>query len=411
MRSVTNTSPSSPYFTAYMGNNQIPQYTPCVKIYLKTNAHPIALLDVLYVGQDNINNKRTSWQVIPEQTAIRIDYGMNPYFVYSFLGYVASYKIIRSGRDVGYGNLTTTRVQYTITGTSQVMQSTNNIAWKQNSPSSMAATIATRHGMRSVIHSYNAAIPYRLQNQSDFKFLNQLADEIGYRFYVDNTDMYFVNPQKLLDRPNIRNIPQFWSYNKPGLWDTVRKFEPIVGTITPDGGVVANRNTIGLNPNTKAIVQAANNPNLVNQFGQTFGTSTITQYYNTHPAESYYEATQKTTASALKNLYWNTAQATFHGDARVKPNTLVNLVGSALPQDELGLWLVNSVTHCLEKPGPGGNQLAYTYEMDLILERDQIYTTFTATTGEADPLTQTVPAKLVGGTWVSSNIGASLYAT
>lgn len=408
---MLNSTPSLPFFEVITnGSTYMTQWTPCVQIIQATNAHLLAFLDVVYVGS-NIGNSSTAtstltWQYLKEGTPVQINYGQNPYFIYPFLGYISSYKLIRTGSDPGYNGLTTTTVQYTITGTSQVMQSTDNQAWKYTSPSTIAGTLATRNGFRGIIYRYVSAIDYRLQNSSDFKFINQLANEIGFRFYVDNTDLYFVNPQEILDRGNNRTTPQFWSNNQPGVYDTIRSFKPIVGTITPDGGVVANRNVVGLNPSTQQLVQATAQPNV-----PTPTTSTITKYYNTAPAESYYEANQKVQADALNNLYWNTAQTELYGDARVKPNTLVNLIGSALPQNEQGLWLVQSATHCLTKPAPTGNKNTTTYIISAELVRDQIYTATTTPIANTAAVTQPVPAVLVNGIWRSSNLGATIYAT
>lgn len=405
--------PSVPYFEVfYNGNTQLTQYTPKVRIIQKTNAHAVAFLDVMYVGEYLQNAKNNSWQYLPEHTPIQINYGMRPHFLSSFVGYTASYKLIRTGKDIGYNNLTTTTVQYTIIGSSQVMQSTRNIAWKNTSPSTIAGNIAIKNGMRSIIHSYPAAIQYRLQNSSDFMFLNQLAHEIGYKFYVDNTDLYFVNPNLILDRGNIRNIPEFWSHNLPGVWDTIRDFQPVVGTITPDGGISASRNVVGLNPRTNQITQAQVSPNLtVSATDSSTIAPVITQYYNEHPAESYYEASQKAQADFNRNLYWNTAKAELYGDARVKPNTLVNLVGNALPQNEAGTWIVEEVEHCLTMPLPGFVPQNADYRMYTCLGRDQVYTTLNSALSETSSVTQTVPAKLIGGVWVSSNMGANIYAT
>lgn len=413
---MLNNAPSLPYFDVTVnGTTVLPQWTPCVQIIQQTNAHPIALLDVVYTGK-NITGHNTgaisSWNYLKEDTPVQINYGQRPHFMYPFLGYVASYKLIRTGEDTGYGNVVTTRVQYTLTGTSKVMQSSVNQSWKHTSPSSIAGAVATRNGFRGIIHNYTSAIDYRLQNQSDFRFLAQLADEIGFRFYVDNTDMYFINPQQILDRNNSRNVPQFWSYNQPGLWDTIRSFKPLVGTITPDGGVVANRNVIGLNPSTNQLVQAANSPTIVSSQNSStqLGTS-ITKYYNTHPAESYFEANQKVTSDALRNLYWNTAETELRGDARIKPNTLVNLIGTTIPENDSGLWLVQGATHVLTKAAPSGTKYDATYYTCAELVRDQVYTAITTPLSETQPITQTVPSRLIGGRWQSSNLGATTYAT
>lgn len=411
---MLNPAPSYPDFSVYVGGTTpLTYYTPCVQIIQKTNTHAIALLDVVYVGSNLSSTSSASlrkWSYLKEQTPIQINYGQKPSYIYSFLGYVSSYKLIRTGSDPGYDGLTSTTVQYTITGASQVMQSTKNTAWKHTSPSTIAGSIATQNGLRGIIHTYQSAIDYRLQNSSDFKFLAQLADEIGYRFYVDNTDMYFINPKQILDRGNIRNIPEFWSHNQPGLWDTVRTFKPVVGTITPDGGIVANRNVVGLNPYTSQITQASIQASAVDRAGNPLA-DYITKYYNHAPAESYYEASQKVMADSLRNIYWNTAESQLRGDARIRPNTLVNLTGQALPSDDAGLWLVESAVHHLTKPPPGGNKYAGTYFTDTTLVRDHIYTAKVDPISETQNITQKVPAKLVGNKWVSTNLGATVYAT
>lgn len=413
---MLNPSPSLPYFDVNInGTTPLPQYTPCVQIIEQTNSHPIALLDVVYVGK-NINTNQlgstNTWQYLKEQTPIQINYGQRPHFLSAFLGYVSSYKLMRTGTDPGYNNVTTTTVQYTITGTSQIMQSASNVAWKHTSPSAIAGSIAAKNGFRGIIHNYVSAIPYRLQNTSDFKFLAQLADEIGFRFYIDNTDLYFINPQQILSRGNNRNVPQFWSYNQPGLYDTIRSFTPVVGTTTPDGGVVANRNVVGLNPSTKQLVQSTVSPLITTSQNSSVPlTSNITQYYQATPAESYYEANQKATGDYYRNLYWNVADSELRGDARIRPNTLVNLVGTTIPVNDAGLWLVQSSTHKLTKAAPTGSQYDTSYCTNVELVRDQIYTANATAFSDTTNVAQSVPAVLVGGVWRSSNLGATVYAT
>lgn len=403
-----------PYFEVLANNQHVKQYCSSVDIIEEINSHPVAFLTVEYIGQKSAQGTpgvRTSWRYIPEQTPITINFGMKPGFIGQFLGYVASYKLLRTGDDLGHNNLVTTCVEYTIVGTSQTMQSTKNRTWKNTSPSAIAATIATERGFRSVIHPYVSAIDYRLQNISDFQFLSQLAEEIGYHFYVDNTDLYFINPKIILNQSNIRNIPQFWSFNRPGIWDTIRSFKPIVGTITPDGGIVANRTMTGLNPNTRNLMTATNQYELFTSPTSVSQQPTITKYYNYAPAESLYEAQQKITADTNRNLYWLTADCELRGDYRVKPNVLIQLTGQALPTTEAGLWLVRSVTHSLTMPAPSGAKQDATYNMCAQVIRDQVYTANTTNPGGLSPTIQKVPPALIGGTWRSSNVGAQINAS
>jgi hypothetical protein len=402
-----------PFFEVLVNGEYLRSYATQVEIIQEINSHPLAFLQVQYIGQQSaqgVLGVRSSWRYIAEHTPIVINYGMKPGYVGQFLGYVESYKLVKTAEDIAHASLITSTVEYTIVGTSQVMQSTNNRTWKNTSPSAIAAQIAVENGFRAVVHPYVSAIDYRLQNVSDFKFLSQLAQEIGFNFYVDNTDLYFVNPKVILDQSNIRNIPQFWAYNRPGVWDTIRSFTPIVGTITPDGGIVANRTMVGLNPYTKNLVHAANQYEIFSSPTSSVTLPSITKYYNQAPAESLHEAQQKIVADTNRNLYWLTARSELRGDYRVKPNTLVNFVGTALPTTESGIWLAKCVTHYLTMPAPTGEKRSATYIMTADLIRDQVYTANTVNPGNLSPTIQVIPPKLIGGVWRSSNVGAQVNA-
>lgn len=406
-------TPALPFFEVIVNNAYIKNYAKRVEIIQQVNAHPVVLLDVEYIGVKTAQGStgvRNSWKYIAEQTPITINYGMKPNYMAQFVGYIASYKLLKSGDDLAHNGLITTCVQYTIVGASQIMQSTHNRAWKHTSPTTIISDIATQNGFRSITHPYRAAIDYRLQNMSDFRFINSLADEIGYRFYVDNTDLYFVDPKVILNRSNIRNIPQFWVYNKPGLWDTLRSFQPITGTITPDGGIVANRTVSGININTGQTLTTANSYQLFTAPNTTAINPTITKYFTSSPADSSYEAQQKITADTNANIYWLTADCTLRGDFRVKPNMLVEFMGAALPVTEQGVWLVQSASHILTMPAPSGPKVDATYIINAQVIRDQYYAATTTSVNELTQVAQTVPPVLIGGVWRSSNVGAQIFA-
>lgn len=411
---MSSTIKAVPFYSIALNGSTIRDYSPCVQIVQSTDNHTIAFVDVLYRGVGTANLKSSvagSWTYWKERTPISITYGMSPTYLAQMLGYVASYKVIKTGKDSIYPNIVSTRVQYTIIGTSLTMQSTVNKAWKHISPSAIASKIAVNNGLRGVIHEYQAAIDYRLQNVSDFKFLEQLASEIGYRFYVDNTDLYFINPTSILGNTNVRNIPQFWMYGTPGLKDTLVNFQPVVGSITPDGGVVANRTLAGINPYTGLYINANQQYQLYEAFSDKITAPTISQNYAGGPADSYYEAQQKLSAETATNMFWITADASVVGDYRVKPNNLVQFIGQAVPQTELGFWLVQSATHNMTMPAPTGNQETGTYSIDMVIVRDQSYTTTVTTPSIYSPVMQNVPSKLVAGKWQSVNVGAQTYAT
>lgn len=399
---------ASSFFGVEVRGKALDYYTPDLCIIQETDKHTLAMLDVLYrgAGASSGNTKATNrWSYLPENTPVRITYGMYPNYTTDFLGYVASYKIIKTTKDNVFPGIITTRVQYTIVGTSMPMQSTVNFAWKHRSPSAIASAIAVKNGLRGIVHPYNAVYDYRLQNASDFQFLSELAKEIGYRFYVDNTNLYFVDPNILMSQNTLRNIPQFWALNTPGIKDTLEVFKPSVGTTTSET-LVARRSITGINPLTGRVVDANQQYALYEAFTSTPRAPVLDKYDNTYPVESYAEAVQRLEASTMRNQYWLTADATVIGDARVKPNTLVEFVGPGVPEDNAGLWLVKSAVHKFSAPPKSGNVPGGKYSVEMKVLRNQSYTITYSSPNALAPSTQQVGAKLVNGVWKSMNVGA-----
>lgn len=403
---------ASPFFGVEVRGKALAYYASDLQIIQETDKHTIALLDVQYrgAGASNGNTKATNrWTYIKENTPIRITYGMFPNYTTEFLGYAASYKILKTTKDKVYPGIITTRVQYTIVGTSMPMQSTVNFAWKNRSPSAIAASIAVKNGLRAVIHSFDSVYKYRLQNTSDFQFLRELADEIGYRFYVDNTDLYFVDPNILMSQNTLRNIPQFWALNTPGIKDTLEDFKPSVGTTTSET-LVAKRSVTGINPLTGRIIDANQQYALYEAFTSIPKAPVLSKYERRYPVDSYAEAVQRLGSSTQRNQYWTTAEACVWGDSRVKPNTLVEFVGQGVPEDNAGLWLVKSATHKLYMPPKTGNVPSGQYHIEMKVLRNQSYTINYSSPNALSPSTQQVGAKLINDVWKSTNVGAQSNA-
>lgn len=401
---------AAPFFQFEVNGAAYPYYASNLSIIQETDKHTIAMVDVLYKGPgaSNGNTKaRTAWSYLKEQTPVRVTYGMFPNYTTELLAYVASYKVIKTTKDNVFAGIITTRVQYTLVGVSMNMQSTVNYAWKHISPSGIASKIAVKNGLRAIIHPYKAVYNYRLQNASDFQFLCELADEIGYRFFVDNTDLYFVDPNLVIQNPD-GNIPQFWALNTPGVKDTLENFKPSVGTTTAQT-LPATRSTIGIS-GSGILVQAQNQYKLYEAFSDQAKSPIITHYDSRYPVESYAEAQQRLVSSAQRNQYWATADATLWGDSRVRPNHLVEFIGEGVPEDEKGFWLVSKAVHNLYMPPSSGNVYSGKYEIDVKVLRNQSYTINYGSPNALSPVTKNVPAKLINGVWKSTNVGAQTYA-
>ena len=248
---------------------------------------------------------------------------------------------------------------------------------------------------------------YRLQNNSDFHFLCQLAEEIGYRFYVDNTDLYFVDPNLVIQNPQ-GNIPQFWALNTPGVKDTLENFKPSVGTTTAET-LPATRTVMGVS-GAGILVTAQNQYKLYEAFNDTPLSPIIDKYDKRYPVDSYAEAQQRLEDAAHRNQYWATADATLWGDARVRPNHLVEFIGDGVPEDDKGMWLVSKAVHNLYMPPSTGNVYSGKYNIDVKVLRNQSYTINYSSPNALSPVTKNIPAKLINGVWKSTNVGAQTYA-
>lgn len=401
---------AAPFFQVEVNGAAYPYYASNLQIIQETDMHTVTLLDVLYKGPGSSrgNTKaRSSWSYLKEQTPVRITYGMYPTYTTELLCYVASYKVLKTTKDPVYAGIITTRVQYTLVGVSMNMQSTVNYAWKHISPSAIASRIAVKNGLRAIVHPYRAVYDYRMQNASDFQFLCGLADEIGYRFFVDNTDLYFVDPNLVIQNPQ-GNIPQFWALNTPGVYDTLENFKPSVGTTTAES-LPATRTMMGIS-GSGILVSASNQYSLYDAFSTSAQAPIISHFDNGYPVESYAEAQQRLQSSALRNQYWATAEATLRGDSRVSPNHLVEFVGDGVPEDDKGVWLVSRAVHNLYMPPAAGNVFSGKYAIEAKVLRNQSYTMNYTSPNALSPVTKTVPAKLVNGVWKSTNVGAQTYA-
>lgn len=402
---------AAPFYQVEVNGATFTPFIPNIKIIQETDKHTVAMMEVWYQGKGASRGNaksRGAWAYLKEKTPVRITYGMYPGYLTDLLTYVASYKVLRSSKDQVYSGTIVTKVEYTLVGVSMNMQSTIHQAWKNMSPSAIASKIAVRNGLRAIIHPTKTVYNYRLQNCSDFQFLCELADEIGYRFFIDNTDLYFVDPNIVIQQKS-NNVPQFWANNSPGFKDTLEDFKPTVGTTTAEK-IPATRTVAGFNGNTGIYVNARNQYSLYEAFTTAPETPIISRYEDTFPVESYQEAQERLSAASLRNQYWATADATVWGDFRVRPNHLVELVGDGVPEDEKGQWLVQKAVHRLSMPPRVGYVWGGEYHIDMKLMRNQSYTINYSTPNNQALVNQVVPAKLINGVWKSTNVGAQAYA-
>jgi len=283
----------------------------------------------------------TAAQIWADNSPIRVVWGFNG-STQTWYGYV-NHHTIDANADSGTKNL---QITYTCIGTSKPMNSDTTKSWGQVSGTYMAKTIASTYGFRSVLTTSSWVLPSEIQaNESDFKFLNRMADKIGYRFWVSGGTLYFIDPSVAIQGSTSQAVPSFYMDKNFTYKDTIRNFTMMKGDNLP-GSVVSVRSIYGLDPQTGQPFQVT----ATNSSGTT---STINQVNVEWPVDTQDEAANLVNAWQGRSQFWQTASAELYGDTLLYPGKLVTLTGAQMPAESAGNWLVASAEHVLRSSGSG----------------------------------------------------------
>lgn len=228
------------------------------------------------------------------------------------------------------------QVIYTLIGTSSTMNSERRRSWRNVSDSYVIRQVAKDHKMRSIVSVTAPVWKYIAQAESDFHLVNRLAAQDGYKVWIDGDTLTYRDPLLLMEPGLGIGIPRF-TFSRLGN-DSVLTFDKISGATAPIAGVQATYTTYGLNSSGQ-LVSSSSSPD--EQTG-------LVKITNVRPIISYADAAQSVTASKAANAHWITARVQVLGDVRLLPGQLLYLDGTALDDESLGYWLVDSVTHSLQ---------------------------------------------------------------
>lgn len=266
--------------------------------------------------------EKAQYLMPPEQSPLQVTWGQSPLGVRSYYGYANHYETVASGED----NSVFTRLWSL--GTSRVMNSATPSNWAGMTRSGIARDLAKRHKLRSIVHEH----PYPVDNwasgnRSDFQVLKALADESGYRAWVDGSTLYFLDPQRLLTSAQTFDTPSFSR-------EQIRSFKVTGGAGAPRDGSEARRRVVfGLDYTTNEFFEATGgNPQ--------FATEVVNQSVTT-----YTEADMLASAHERADDEYYTARLTVDGNASVYPGALVRLQGNDVAGDRGGFWIVTEASH------------------------------------------------------------------
>jgi phage protein D len=259
----------------------------------------------------------------------------------------------------------TVTTRYICIGTSLPMNTQRTRSWKNVSPTSIVRQVGRENGLRTVISPSARRLTYWAQSgQSDFKLVSDLATETGFRFWVEGTTLYFLDPRILLLGQKAQDIPVFTKSQRPGKYDTLQDMTILAGTMIPRANGTTGTSAIsGLDAKTGRVIQASSS-------AKTGASSFLNTITTSRAVDNYADAQALMEARTLASQGWITIQATVYGTSKVTPGTLIGISGSSISSDRQGRWMVTSTKHIINR-SKDNSGLLFTTTVDA--ERDQPY--------------------------------------
>lgn len=283
----------------------------------KYGNHTLGFIDYKFL------NKRE--YILPEEGAdVSVRWGQSPLGVRSFYGYVNHYETY-----INEDEEQMTRV--VLLGTSRELNNVTPQSWRNVTRSSIARSIAKKHKLRSVVHVHQGMVDnWTTGVRSDFLALGDLAEEIGYDFWVDGSTLYFLNPNRLAGAGAV-DAPEF-------LRDDIYKISVTGGGGSPRDGKTARRKVVyGLDRTT-------------NQFFKATGPK------SKYPTEvvaasvgNYGEAKRITDTKPRAVEEFFTAKVSLKGNSAIHPGSPVYLEADDIAPDQEGVWITTKADHYIDE--------------------------------------------------------------
>ena len=320
----------------------VPEEWTRLHLVVANSAHQVGYVVMRqYLGSKSRGSSR---KIFPKRSRVSIRYGEFPTAGLSttFHGYITGHEIGEPKKDA-IGRYT--EVRYFLIGTSQPLQKKHS--WSGRSWSQAAKAIAKRHKLKAVVHQTPKLGTPLTQTTSDFKFLVEGAKKTGFRFFVSDTALYFVNPKKMLNnKPS--NTPMFSDGAIRNI--VVEGAEEDADTLYESVGVGAG----GREVRARTASSEDDSQDLAPQTTQQVD-AVVT---------SLGEARQAVAARALSKTLWVTAKVDADGDVRVIPGRVVYLSSAQISPEQEGLWITEKVVHDIDI-GRTQKLVAYTVEMEI----------------------------------------------
>lgn len=321
-------------YAVYVNETKIREFPLDVTLCQEWGKHDLFSLRIEYQKMLVLSNK-SLWA---NNAPVRIIWGQAPNNIQTWYGYV-NHHVIDANSDSGSKTM---QITYYCIGTSKPMNTDKTRTWGQVTGTYIAKKIAGEYSLRAVLTKTDWILPYEVQaNESDFKFMNRLADKIGFRFWVSGGTMYFIDPIVILQGSGSQAVPKFYMDKSFMYLDTIREFHMALGDNIP-GGAQTIRTIYGIDEPTGRVFQAV---------ADTDQNPDISQITPEWPATSYQYAKNLVNAWQGRSQFWMAATAELYGTSYLYPGKLIHLQGNQLNKEATGYWIVSSAEHIMMTSG------------------------------------------------------------
>lgn len=270
---------------------------------------------------------------------IQVDWGIEPYAMRVFYGYVLYTKPeVSMHKESEHAR----HLQIFCVGASQPLGQGGYLTLRKASVSTAMRRVAEEFRFDTYyIGNHPHQWPMLAQSgKSYWEFLCESAQRCGWSFFTYNTRMFFLDRAAVLGdtRAPVRVLSP-----TAGGGEIVR-FTNNVGTATPDGGRLAVRRAAGVNPRNMQVLSATNRANTVKPL---FTGKSLTPYFTDGvnvPFESLAEGGSLLKGMEVGNQLSITATLDGLSDPRIRIGRAVALERMETKSDN-GLWYVTGVEH------------------------------------------------------------------
>jgi late control gene D protein (GPD) len=342
----------------------------------------------LVVPKGQKANTLKAW---PDGAAIAIQWGRNPGAgITTWYGYI-NHHTVDTSDDMAGQNV---QITYALIGTSKVLNGDLNRTWVKYTPTAIAQKIARDNSLRCVVTSISWTLPYEVQaHESDFEFLNRIADKVGFRFWVSGGTLYFIDPVVLLAGKTTNATPTYSIDHAAYIQDTATNFQIHQGDSLPGAFSEMSRDLYGLDHNTHKVFKVTASGSSGSQ-----GSIVNTARHTT----SQQEAKKLQNAAQGLSQFWITATVDVFGCVLLYPGKAINISGKAVPNKNSAAWIVTSATHVGRLSGsPDATKDSYITRLTVVTNVKQVIPKIK---GVHQITPEMIQCNLSGGTWKAASL-------